>query len=296
MWCLSFLDSDTATATLAPSIHLSRIWITPTGWQTGLEIWVYARGQFWHLALRYLTLSVSRRKVLGKTLFFIFLRTSLRSIALFPVHISFETPVRLISSEAHSRCAQKRLGFYLNSLLLLLDFNKNWEGVDKAWCNSLCQLSRIPAVPHVFYSDILADTSKLKRIFATVRCELRKSETRVNKLQEYGVSWNYPITGFIGEGSWCSCVTSGFRSLEVTWNWFRLPVPIICSKIIGRSLRCMKRSVFLGNVEIQNAVSSISVCGIGNICTWHLYINAHQYLPQMLKEFCLDCDVMWCCI
>lgn len=36
----------------------------------------------------------------------------------------------------------------------------------------------------------------------------------------------------------------------------------------------------------------LSVYGIGNTCKCHLYINAHQYLPLMLKEFYLGCDVM----
>ena len=80
-----------------------------------------------------LTLSDSERKVQGKTCFSFFLTTCVRSIALFPLQISFEAPVRWISSEAHFTCAQKRLG-YLKSQLLLLDFNQNWERVDKAWC------------------------------------------------------------------------------------------------------------------------------------------------------------------
>jgi hypothetical protein len=125
--------------------------------------------------------------------------------------------------------------------------------------NSPCQMSRITTVPYVFYADTLADTSKLNRVFATVRCELATSETRINNLKECYVNWNYPITGFHGEGSWCSCVISGLRCLEMTWNWLRLPVPIICTKVLGRNHWCMKRPIFLGNVEIQNAVST-SVC------------------------------------
>jgi len=77
--------------------------------------------------------------------------------------------------------------------------------------NSPRQMSRITAVPYVFYADSLADKSKLKRVFATVRGDLAKSEARINNLKECGVNFNYPITGFHGEGSWCSCVISGFR-------------------------------------------------------------------------------------
>ena len=40
----------------------------------------------------------------------------------------------------------------------------------------------------VFYADSLADTSKLKRVFATVRCDLAKSETRINNFKECGVN------------------------------------------------------------------------------------------------------------
>jgi len=131
---VSFLNgSDTATASPVHEVRLPYFWITHTWWLTGLEIWAYARGLFWHLALRYLTLSDSERKVQGKTCFSFFLTTCVRSIALFPLQISFEAPVRWISSEAHFTCAQKRLG-YLKSQLLLLDFNQNWERVDKAWC------------------------------------------------------------------------------------------------------------------------------------------------------------------
>lgn len=126
--------------------------------------------------------------------------------------------------------------------------------------NSPCQMPRITAAPYVFYAGSLADTSKLKRVFATVRCYLTKSETRINNLKECGVNWNYPIRGFHGEGSWCSCVISGFRCLEMTWNWLRLPVTIICSKVVGRNHWCMKRPIFFGNVELQNAVSTTFVC------------------------------------
>jgi hypothetical protein len=98
----------------------------------------------------------------------------------------------------------------------LLDFKtKNWEGIDKAWRNSLYQMSRIPAIPYVLLAESLADTSKLKRVFATVRCVLAKSETRVNKLQDCGVNCIDPVTGFHVEGSWCSCVISGFCCLEM---------------------------------------------------------------------------------
>jgi hypothetical protein len=56
--------------------------------------------------------------------------------------------------------------------------------------NSPCQMSRVTAAPYVFYVSSLADTSKLKRVrvFATVRCYLTKSETRINNLKECGVN------------------------------------------------------------------------------------------------------------
>lgn len=65
-------------------------------------------------------------KVLRNTLCvsFFFARF-VRSSALFSLQLPFETPVQLISSEVHARCAQKRVSFYLKSLLLLSDFNQN---------------------------------------------------------------------------------------------------------------------------------------------------------------------------
>lgn len=153
----------------------------------------------------------------------------------------------------------------------------------KPGVNSTCQMSRITAVPCVFYADSLANTLKLKLVFATVRCDLAKSETRINNLKECSVNWNYPITHFHGEGSWYSWVISGFRCLEMTCNRLRLSVSIICSEVIGRNHWCMKRPIFLGNVEIQNY--GLSVGDIGGTCKYHLYFNAHQYRPMMLKEF-----------
>jgi len=89
------------------------------------------------LALGFAVLNIVRPtkewRYWGTTWFSFFLTTSVRSIALYPLRISFEALVRWISSEAHFTCAQKRLGCFLKSLLLL-DFSRNWERVDKAWC------------------------------------------------------------------------------------------------------------------------------------------------------------------
>jgi len=51
-------------------------------------------------------------------------------------------------------------------------------------------MSGITTVPYVFCVDSLADTSKLKRVFTMVRCDLGKSETRINtcNLKEFGVN------------------------------------------------------------------------------------------------------------
>jgi hypothetical protein len=51
-------------------------------------------------------------------------------------------------------------------------------------------MSQITAVPYALLADSLADMSKLKRVFATVRCVLAKSEIRVSKFQDCGVNCN----------------------------------------------------------------------------------------------------------